>query len=131
MTNTTSFSFSLPTPVYLGLLVFAALFALAVAVHVFRSRKPGTDNRKDGLRAKLGVPSFHFVPFFMCAALWAAITIVLIAGLFGLILDILADVVPDPDTDRDVWNFRFKLIQITALTTVLGAAIDPLHRQQN
>ena len=123
MTNTTSFSFSLPTPVYLGLLVFAALFALAVAVHVFRSRKPGTDNRKDGLRARLGVPGFHFVPFFVCAALWVGITTVLTAGLFGVIFDVLADVVPDSDTDRDVWNFRFKLIQITALTTVLGAAI--------
>jgi uncharacterized protein YjbI with pentapeptide repeats len=123
MENTTHFSFSLPTPVYLGILVFAVLFALGVTVHVIRTRMQKTDDRNDGLRAKLGVPGFHFVPFFMCAALWTAITIVLIAGLFGLILDVLADVVPDPDTDREVWNFRFKLIQITALTTVLGAVI--------
>lgn len=75
------------------------------------------------LRDRLGLSAFPVVAFLMLAIVWSGIAFVLTTGLINLILDVLSGMAPDRNNPEAVWEFRFKLVQITALTTVLGAVI--------
>ena len=75
------------------------------------------------LRDRLGLSAFPVVAFLMLAIVWSGIAFVLTTGLINLILDVLSGMSPDRNNPEAVWEFRFKLVQITALTTVLGAVI--------
>ncbi len=79
--------------------------------------------RSDDLRKRLGVDKLYLIPFLVAAVLWAVIALVLFVGLVTLILDVLNETTPKPKDDPALWEFRFKLVQITALTTVLGAVV--------
>ncbi|ANT61207.1 hypothetical protein AYJ57_13000 [Salipiger sp. CCB-MM3] len=62
------------------------------------------------------------------AVVWLALLLLLVVGLVGLILDTgWSDIPPlNPITDEAkeaVWNWRFKLAQLAALTAVLGAVV--------
>lgn len=61
--------------------------------------------------------------FILGAVLWVGVVTILTAGLLGLIVDVLSNALPRRDAPDDIWEFRFKLVQLTALTTVLGAAV--------
>ncbi|MEP5632651.1 MAG: pentapeptide repeat-containing protein [Tateyamaria sp.] len=54
---------------------------------------------------------------------WVLLAYVLFTGLFELILTVLNEASPNRDDKDEVWEFRFKLVQITALTTVLAAIV--------
>lgn len=113
------------------LIVLALLSGL-----IFISMQGGSDkpNAITRLRDALGMTPLHPVILLVTVFLWTAIALILVSGLFGLILDLLNDIAPERpipgDTeeaqklkDDAVWQFRFKLIHLTALTTVLGAVI--------
>lgn len=110
------------------IVVMSGLVAISIPD---KSDKPNAVLR---LRDALGMAGIHPALFLMTIFLWVAIAFILVTGLFGLTLDVLNDLAPErplPDDSDDVkklkddaiWDFRFKLIQLTALTTVLGAVI--------
>ncbi len=61
--------------------------------------------------------------FILGTVLWVGVVTILTAGLLGLIIDVLSNAVTRRQVPNGVWEFRFKLVQLTALTTVIGAAI--------
>ncbi|SNR27044.1 pentapeptide repeat-containing protein [Puniceibacterium sediminis] len=73
------------------------------------------------LPERLGLSALNPGLVIILITLWGLLFLTLTAGLFGLIFDILVHAVPDGGQTEDVWNWRFKLVQITALTGVLGA----------
>ncbi|MGY9049323.1 hypothetical protein P775_27335 [Puniceibacterium antarcticum] len=73
------------------------------------------------LQERLGLSALNPGLVLMLVTLWGLLFLTLTAGLFGLIFDILIHAVPVQGQTEEVWNWRFKLVQITALTGVLGA----------
>lgn len=61
--------------------------------------------------------------FLVLALLWLCLLVILMAGLFGLIWDVLWHELPNRSAPAAVWDWRFRLVQLTALTTVLGGVI--------
>lgn len=121
--ETTSLTIPLPPSLFWG---FASLACIALASWIVFSILPGQQRDLpflNYLRERLGIRRMPVWSFILGAVLWVGIVTVLTAGLFGLIIDVLSDAVPRRDVSDDVWEFRFKLVQLTALTTVLGAAI--------
>ncbi|MFL4471655.1 pentapeptide repeat-containing protein [Tateyamaria armeniaca] len=103
---------------------FATLAGIAIASWIVVLTLPEKGgNPAAALRDRLGMEKLPVAAFLTVAALWSAIALILFSGLFGLVVDVLGDMAPAPGATEAVWDFRFKLIQITALTTVLGAVI--------
>ncbi len=61
--------------------------------------------------------------FLFLATLWCGLFGLLTFGIYGLIWDVLWQVLPDRDKPSDVWDWRFRLVQLTALTTVLAGVV--------
>ncbi|PYG29920.1 uncharacterized protein YjbI with pentapeptide repeats [Pelagimonas varians] len=61
--------------------------------------------------------------FLLLALLWLGLFAILVCGLFGLIWDVLWHELPNRTDSNGVWDWRFRLVQLTALTTVLGGVI--------
>ena len=55
--------------------------------------------------------------------LWLALALLLAGGLFTLVWVTLTQAVIAPGAGADLWEFRFRLAQMLALTTVLGAVV--------
>ncbi|WP_238364576.1 pentapeptide repeat-containing protein [Mesobacterium pallidum] len=109
-------------------LVIGGLLALAGRMD---KQQPST------LQKDLGMERFAPGLFRLFAGVWIVVAGILLFGLLGLIFDVLwypmPDTPPSPiaqlwsnvtsDADSPEWNFRYRLAQIAALTTVLGAVI--------
>ncbi|MFW2542598.1 pentapeptide repeat-containing protein [Primorskyibacter sp. 2E107] len=72
------------------------------------------------LQKRMGLSDLPPGLFWLPVILWAAIALVVFVGLFWLVLKILLHAMPGQD---QVWDFRFRLAQLAALTTVLGALV--------
>ncbi|WP_299692962.1 pentapeptide repeat-containing protein [uncultured Tateyamaria sp.] len=73
------------------------------------------------IQHQFGLKSLPPTLFLAGALSWLVITAVLAFGLFALIIDVISAALPRRDDQTTVWDFRFRLVQITALTTVVGA----------
>lgn len=102
----------------------AAVLALALAAYLVYLTLPQHRKTKRGvpkIQHQFGLKSLPPTLFLLGTLAWLIITIVLAFGLFALIIDIIGAAVPDRNDASTVWDFRFRIVQITALTTVVGA----------
>ncbi|MEM6758224.1 MAG: hypothetical protein AAF601_01970 [Pseudomonadota bacterium] len=106
------YQFSLPTPIFYGILIAAALAIAAIALHLIRQGKPETE---DTLAAQFGLGGPRLPIFVIAALMWIALALILLLGLFGLIFQTLTATSTD--------NYLFYVLRIAGLTTVLGAVI--------
>ncbi|WP_147113677.1 pentapeptide repeat-containing protein [Tateyamaria sp. syn59] len=133
MENTITILITLPATFFWGLITLAGVIAASGLVYISLPKANDTTGPV-GLQSRFGAEGLHPIVFLTCIVLWTGLTLVLVVGLFGLILDVATDHVPQRTAPTDspatqsqkiaaIWEFRFKLVQLTALTTVLGAAI--------
>jgi hypothetical protein len=119
-----------------GILVVLATI-VALAVFLFQTRD-APDAKKRGpvarLQDALGLDRVPPPLVVLAAFVWTVIACLLLMGLVGLVLDIATQAVipqaaPSDGTATanalrtEQWAFRFRLAQLVALTTVLGAVI--------
>ena len=105
--------------VVLGVLIVCALLFQASIKHTKDEIKASVDK----FFAQLGMDALPLFVSIVLSILWSLIFLLLLAGLFGLIWDVLLEVPPTRDNAQGVWDWRFRLVQLTALTTVLGAVV--------
>ena len=110
---------TLPVGAQLSFLALAVLYGLWIFA---RFGSLGDFREKLGLSE---VPPWIVAIF---GVLWLGLAIILTVGLYILIIDVLIHEVPPRYATNLVetnqkWDWRFKLVQITALTTVLGAVV--------
>ncbi len=107
--------------------VTLAGFALATAAVFWALQATGLPTREEfwanRLRRRLRLTAFPLWLFSLTVLLWAGIVLTLVAGLYLFLVDVIFETVPLRDDKAGQWEFRFKLGQLAALTTVLGAAI--------
>ncbi|MEP4249204.1 pentapeptide repeat-containing protein [Tateyamaria sp.] len=111
----------------LGLLAIAVACIVVFAIMPSRNdRRKYTQKFRDWFQRR---PLRSFILVMQCifalvvVLAWVLLAYVLFTGLFELILTVLNEASPNRDDKDEVWEFRFKLVQITALTTVLAAIV--------
>ncbi|MDG1182089.1 MAG: hypothetical protein P8N30_05100, partial [Tateyamaria sp.] len=116
---------TLPLPPNLLWGTFAVLgIALGSAVIYWAlPRESAPHQTIQNFRETLGVTGVPVPIFAILALLVVGLTTVLTFGLFGLIIEVVIHAVPNRDKPQEVWDFRFTLVQLAALTTVLGAVV--------
>lgn len=122
MENTIPISVTLPAPLVWGLVVIVVLFVASALVFISMP-KDGDARPLKALRESLGLGKLHPIPFMVLLAFYTILASVLALGLLGMVIEVIAHAIPTRRLPATVWDFRFKLVQITALTTVLGAVI--------
>ncbi|WP_417727936.1 pentapeptide repeat-containing protein [Roseovarius sp.] len=65
--------------------------------------------------------ALHPTLFLLLALTWGIVAVTLFAGLYVILIQVIFHA--PPDGAQDVWDWRFTLAQLAALTTVLGAMI--------
>jgi hypothetical protein len=69
------------------------------------------------------MPPVNAGVFVLGALVWGLLAALLFFGLVGLIWTVLGEQLIAPDARAEQWAFRFRLAQMLALTTVLGAVV--------
>ncbi|MEP1585296.1 MAG: pentapeptide repeat-containing protein [Tateyamaria sp.] len=119
----TQITLPFPPNIVWGVLTFAGITLASILTYVVLPKESKTGHFVHHMRERLGIQSIPIPIFLIAACLWIGISLILVVGLCGLILEILTQDLPNRDVQRDVWDFRFTLVKLTALTTVLGAII--------
>lgn len=127
---------NVPPDLFWGSLGLVAIIAIAMAIIFFVSRKPFVFviSRKHFARAQelLGLNAISRPVFFFFLAFWAILFCLLAFGLLKLIWDIIWSALPiadpgvladNPDKRAELWDWRFGLAKLTALTGVLAAVV--------
>lgn len=101
------------------------IFAVAVAVvHTVVTLLAAPEGRRlRKLQGALGLPTASPIVVVAAMLLWLALALLLAGGLCYLIWLTLTQKVIPSDDQRELWSFRFRLAQLVALTTVLGAVV--------
>ena len=101
-------------------------FALACVI-VFALLGAPKDGQADPLvqlKTNLGLKNFNSGLFLIGALIWSMIFGLLAFGLIWLIWDLIWIAAPNTgDNKEDIWNLRFDLVKLTALTATLGAVV--------
>lgn len=97
-------------------LVFAVAAVNAVMTLMSKEDQPAADR----LRALLGLEAMNGGLFFLALCLWGLLLLLLTGGLFWMIWEVAWHSLP---TRENVWEWRFLLAQLVALTGVLGAVV--------
>ncbi|MBO9405843.1 pentapeptide repeat-containing protein [Shimia sp. R9_1] len=100
---------------------FAALTLLIFAILSPPANR--TTSPLEKIMHGLGLEKLNPGVFLLLATLWLGIFLLLTSGLFGLIWDVIWHEIPNRKKQTEIWDWRFKLVQLTALTTVLGAVV--------
>jgi len=79
------------------------------------------DDRIRRLADKVGMTGLHTVLFLILLLTWGIVAGTLFAGLYAILWQVIFHA--PPEGAEDLWNWRFTLAQLVALTTVLGAVI--------
>lgn len=79
------------------------------------------DDRIRRLAETVGMKGLHPVLFLILVLTWGIVAGTLFAGLYAILWQVIFHA--PPEGAEDVWNWRFTLAQLVALTTVLGAVI--------
>ncbi|MGX0877378.1 hypothetical protein ACSSV4_002066 [Roseovarius sp. MBR-154] len=79
------------------------------------------DDRIRRLAETVGMKGLHPVLFLILLLTWGIVAGTLFAGLYAILWQVIFHA--PPEGAEDVWNWRFTLAQLVALTTVLGAVI--------
>ncbi|MCA0872359.1 pentapeptide repeat-containing protein [Seohaeicola saemankumensis] len=102
--------------VFLGLLIGFYLILWTASLEV-----PAGSTSLSGLQKKLGAEGLNPVLFLICVMMWAAVFLLLFAGLMTQIADIIQIAAPTDTLGQSDW--RFAVAKLTALTAVFGAVV--------
>lgn len=119
---TDSIANNITDPQGLGALV-AVLLVLAMVIVLLipaQSRLFGPANR---LKDNMGLAQVNPGILVIASAFWLVIFSLLTLGLIGLIWELIRQAVPDINDRQEIWNWRFALVKLTALTATLGAVV--------
>ncbi|WP_299843611.1 pentapeptide repeat-containing protein [uncultured Roseovarius sp.] len=105
--------------------VFVALTAVTFFIQWITAQKPDNwispADHLERFGKGLGLGSASAPIILIMGATWLVILLTLLFGLYKLVLDMIWH--PVPAGSEAVWNWRFTIAQVAALTTVLGAVI--------
>ncbi|KNX43076.1 Pentapeptide repeats (8 copies) [Roseovarius tolerans] len=79
------------------------------------------DDRIRRLAEKVGMTGLHPVLFLILLLTWGIVAGTLFVGLYAILWQVIFHA--PPEGAENIWNWRFTLAQLVALTTVLGAVI--------
>lgn len=79
------------------------------------------DDRIKAIAKRVGMEALHPTAFLFLALTWGIVAATLFAGLYVILIQVIFHA--PPDGAQDIWDWRFTLAQLVALTTVLGAVI--------
>ena len=68
-----------------------------------------------------GLTEWHPIPFLVLALTWSLVAITLFGGFYAVLWQMIFQ--DPPEGQEAVWNWRFSIAQLVAVTTVLGAVI--------
>ncbi len=75
----------------------------------------------DRLQARMGLSGLNSGLLFVAIAIWAIIFVSLVLGLLGVIWSFILS--PIPQGQAQIWDWRFSLAKMAALTATLGAVV--------
>lgn len=105
--------------IFIGLTV--VFYAVQWAVGRSSEAPTTPDERIKGIAKRVGMDALHPTLFLLLALTWGIVAATLFAGLYVVLIQVIIHA--PPDGAQDVWDWRFTLAQLAALTTVLGAVI--------
>ncbi|MFD3190720.1 pentapeptide repeat-containing protein [Sedimentitalea sp. HM32M-2] len=113
---------TIPPELFWGLAALAGLLVLTAVVFgalslVANDRVSPVERMRDAL----GLSGLNGGVFFLALCLWATLFLSLVAGLLWLIWQVIYT--QPPGSRQAVWDWRFTLGQMVALTGVLGAVV--------
>lgn len=105
--------------IFIGLTV--VFYAVQWAVGRSSEAPTTPDERIKGIAKRVGMDALHPTLFLLLALTWGFVAATLFAGLYVILIQVIFHA--PPDGAQAVWDWRFTLAQLAALTTVLGAVI--------
>ncbi|EEB84635.1 pentapeptide repeat-containing protein [Roseobacter sp. GAI101] len=105
----------------IGLILLLAF--LVVPLGISRLPYKGDPNKPplfDQLQNRMGLGGINSGLLFIAIALWAAIFASLALGLLGVLWSFILSPIPQ---EGEIWNWRFSVAKMTALTATLGAVV--------
>lgn len=109
--------------VFWGLVTLAGIVAGSFLIGWAMPRLPRKDETPplDRLKSRMGLDHLNAGLFLILLLLWAAIFLMLVGGFLILLWTIIWQATPA--TPDQVWDWRFSLAKLTALTATLGAVV--------
>jgi hypothetical protein len=105
----------------LGIVLVLAFLFVPIGISFMPSKgDPSKPPLFDQLQKRLGLSGFNSGLLFVAIALWAVIFGSLVLGLLGVIWSFIMSPIPQ---DGQIWNWRFSLAKMAALTATLGAVV--------
>lgn len=122
----TQITIPLPESLVLAIGVLLA-FGLASALVVF-AMMPAKAKPKEAIasfQSQMGLDRLPTAVFFLMVTSWGAIFLVLLVGILITIFDTIWRATPGmlADDSAAIWDWRFSIAKLTALTAVLGAVV--------
>lgn len=105
--------------IFIGLTV--VFYAVQGVVGQSSETPTAPDDRIKGIAKRVGMEGLHPTVFLLLALTWGIVAATLFAGLYVILIQVIFHA--QPDGEKAVWDWRFTLAQLAALTTVLGAVI--------
>ena len=120
----TEMPMDLSTPIPLGDVLVAGAIAALLALSLYglsQRWQPSENSSLNKLKTDLGFEKLPSILFLIAALIYAAIALLLIGGLVGLIWKVIS--VGWPLSDKEQTEALFHILRLAGLTTVLGAVI--------
>ena len=125
MSTFPDFYFSLLTNPFVWIIL-----GLVVLFYVIQSltARPGSKrndpaDRLAQLGRQIGMEGISPALVLIALVTWSILALTLLGGIYVILWQVILYDIPNPDQQKQVWNWRFTLAQLAALTTVLGAVI--------
>ncbi|GLT07903.1 pentapeptide repeat-containing protein [Sulfitobacter porphyrae] len=114
----------LPPHVLMAIGLLLALLALSGLVILMLMPKEVTKREAlSTVQSRMGLRIMHPAAFVLGALFWGVLFGLLIIGLIWTIFGLIWGLIPQQGQTEAIWNWRFSLVKLTALTTVLAAVI--------
>lgn len=75
------------------------------------------------MQKQMGLERLNGGVFFIAIVMWGVIFGSLLFGLFAVIWQLVLSSQPNPEISKEVWDWRFSLAKLAALTATLGAVV--------
>lgn len=108
----------------LGLAVLVVLLVIPLGVSLMpRNGEPEKTPPLVKLQKQMGLEQLNGGWFFLATLLWGALFGTLIMGLLSVLWGLITDTIPNAGDTDAIWDWRFAIIKLTALTATLGAVV--------
>jgi uncharacterized protein YjbI with pentapeptide repeats len=108
----------------LGLILLAVFLIVPIGISKFPHKgDPEKVPPLAAMQKQMGLDKLNGGAFFIAIVMWGLIFGSLLIGLFAIIWQLALSSQPDPAISKEIWDWRFSLAKLAALTATLGAVV--------